>query len=98
MAKEFTEKPADFCFENCPCKELKLNTTIAWADCIPMYINNIIHCAHEDACEMWFIENQKLKEQLGSAVKLITALDEGVEVAEPYSGCKKLIANWRESN
>lgn len=59
MAREVTEKPADFCFPECPHMQLTIDVHMAYADDKVVRISNTEHCVHEDACKMWADELRK---------------------------------------
>lgn len=53
MAKQITDKPATFCFKDCPLMDLDVQSTPLYAYDRVHYTHTIMKCKHEDVCQMW---------------------------------------------
>lgn len=65
MAKEYKDKPAEFCIPNCPNMALTVERSLKYDNVTDDLVEGvtIIRCAHEEACSAWAEEIAVLTKQ-----------------------------------
>lgn len=54
MAIRINQKPAPYCLENCPYKDLDIHKTSLYADGEVTKIVDTVSCENENVCRMWY--------------------------------------------